>query len=244
MIDRISSRTNPRVKAASEIARKPSSASFVIEGFHLVEMAKEAGLIDEIFATEDAKAEGQNIHIVTRDIIDKIAVSKSPEPILAIAHKPEAVEPLGPRVLVLDRVQDPGNVGTLLRTALSFGFNDVVFLPGTCSPFNAKAIASSQGAIFPLRLRFPKSETAFVEEMKALGYRIIGSALQGAKPLETYQSVNKELCLIVGNEGRGMSPFLLKSSDDLLKISMCGIDSLNVGVAGGILMHHFYIPKN
>ena len=64
MIDRISSRTNPRVKAASEIARKPSSGSFVIEGFHLVEMAKEAGLIDEIFATEDAKAEGIKVGLI------------------------------------------------------------------------------------------------------------------------------------------------------------------------------------
>ena len=141
--------------------------------------------------------------------------------------------------MILDRLQDPGNVGTLLRTASSFGFEDVVFLKGTCSPFNHKSVASSEGALFHCHLHFEDGK-ALIKRLQEEGYRVFGSALRQATPLEKEDLRQEKVALILGNEGQGMSQELLPLTDKNLKISMEKMESLNVAMAGAILMHAFY----
>ena len=179
MSEIISSRANPKVKDTALLSKNPTSERFLIEGFHMVEMAFSAGCLDEVLATKDPGFSGVKTTLVTNEIIKKISVSKNPEPVLGIAHLPQN-KPLGSRILVLDRVQDPGNVGTLIRTAIAFGFEDVMFLPGTCSPLNSKAIASTQGALFVANLVICESAEIGFEALRLSGTPVIGTALQGA----------------------------------------------------------------
>ena len=139
---------------------------------------------------------------------------------------------------MLDRVQDPGNMGTLLRTALAFGYKDIFLLPGCCSPFNGKVVAGTQGAIFELSLHFPKNEQEAVSMLHQAGYRVVGSALRNSIALGDFKMTTTKFALVLGNEGRGMTETLISQCDQIVKIEMSGIDSLNVGIAGGILMYN------
>ena len=235
----ISSRSNPRIKDAALLSRNPKRERFLIEGFHMVEMAFSAGCLDEVFAVQDPHYADVRTTLVTEEIIDKISVSKNPEPIVGIAHLPEN-KPLGERILVLDRVQDPGNVGTLIRTAIAFGFNDIVLLPGTCSPINPKTIASTQGVLFLANLLIADDLEKAFETLRLKGVPIVGTALKGAEDLDSFSaSCDRGIALVLGNEGRGISDWVRERCTHLVRIPMRNMESLNVGVAGGILMHRF-----
>ena len=237
----IQSKSNSHIKDLAALKNKPAKY-FLIEGFHLVEMAYECGALSEVLAVKDPNLNVDTI-LTTIEVIEKLSTSKHPEPIIGLAKMQEEAKNVGNRALILDRVQDPGNLGTILRSALSFGFFDIYFLPGTCSPYNSKAIQASQGAIFKLRLHFLDQEKT-LEELSSLGYEVYGTSLRDSLPLETY-SFDKaaKIGLIMGNEGQGVRESLLSKTKANLRISMGGIDSLNVGVATGILLHHIYSLK-
>ncbi len=238
----VSSTANPRVKELSKLKNSPSS--FLIEGYHLIEMAFKAGNLDEVYFEKEAPSylDKSKLTRVSRPVIEKLSSTKCPEGIVGVCHIDEPKSPLGNRILVIDRVQDPGNVGTMLRSALAFGFLDVIFLPNTCSYLNDKAILASQGAIFALKLRNVESEEALIKMMEEGGVSLYATALEGASPLESYPFTKKEkMAFILGNEGKGVSKNLLEKAKAKLFISMEGIDSLNVGVATGILLHSIYV---
>ncbi len=168
------------------------------------------------------------------------ADTDSPQGILAIAQMPAhrlddvpAGEPL--RLVILDGVQDPGNVGTILRTAAAFGARAVVALPGTVDLWNAKVVRSAMGASF----RLPTVTSTIVTLTSFLHERGIalwaadahGSPLESLRPPEA-------LALALGNEGAGLSPALLEHADSLVAIPIAtNVESLNVAVATGILLH-------
>lgn len=156
---------------------------------------------------------------------------------MALCH-PKAERPVrGERVLYLDFIQDPGNLGTLLRTALSFGFKDVVLSKESCSPYNPKAILASQGALFSLNVIASKeAATADILSLQKEGYFILGTSLKEAVDFREFKVPARPLVLVLGNEGQGIEPAVLSLCDQAVKIPMAGINSLNVGVAGGILM--------
>ena len=234
-MEKITSKDNKKVKEAAKLLSKGTADSFLIEGHHLVEMAAQSGKLLYYFATAEQPYSVPG-YLVGEDIIKKLSSSVHPEPIVGVA-KLSINRPLqGKRVLLLDRIQDPGNLGTLLRSALSFGFYDVIALEGTCSYFSPKAIQSSQGAIFSLNL-LRLSEADALALLKERGYPLFGTSLDRASPLEGFVFPDK-FALGLGNEGKGMAKSILEQTDTNIKISMAGIDSLNVGVAGGILMHY------
>lgn len=236
MSETILSKANGHIKELACL-RKADSSLFLVEGRHLVEMAYEAKALVELLCLEDPHLDGVRTILVSEEIIAKLSSSKSPEPMLGVCKKVKNKVIRSEKALLLDRVQDPGNVGTLLRTALAFGFERVLSLQGSASFYNSKAIASSQGAIFKLGLQEKLSEAEAVALLKGEGYFLLGSALEGGAPFERL-SLPSKLCLILGNEGQGMSEALKRASDALAYIPIRGIDSLNVGVAGGILMQH------
>ena len=229
----INSLDNPKVKQAAKLKGKVGDR-FLIEGRHLVEMAFEAGCLECYFATSDLGFPVPG-YLVGYRIIKKLSSSVTPEPVLGIARAKEGNRELGDKVLLLDRIQDPGNLGTLLRSALSFGFHDVIATSGTCSYFNSKAVQSSQGAIFSLNL-LRLSEQEAVSLLAEKGIPLIGTTLEKAYDVRDFP-FPKRLCLCLGNEGSGVSRYLLSASSANVKIPIQGIDSLNVGVAGGILMY-------
>lgn len=235
--DRITSRTNPYVKELCALAASPAPERFLIEGKHLVDMAFEAGLLLETVSVEAVDYPGVKSTLVSQDVLGKIATSKTPSGILGVACAPKAKGGFASKALLLDRVQDPGNVGTILRSAASFGYATVYLSKGCANPYSPKVVAGSQGAIFRLDLRLNEDLCALSSSLKDGGVEVIASALKGAVPLKEYGKPQGPFALILGNEGQGIGADLLALSTSRVKIEIEGMESLNVGVAAGILMY-------
>lgn len=192
----------------------------------------------ELLAT--AAARGIALLEVDDTTFASAADTDSSQGVLAVAETPvhrlediPAGEPL--RLVVLDGVQDPGNVGTILRTAAAFGARAVVLLPGTVDLWNAKVVRSAMGASFrlPTVTSTIATLTSFLHER---GIALWAADAHGA-PLESLRPP-EALALAVGNEGAGLSPLLLEHADSLVAIPIATyVESLNVAVATGILLH-------
>ena len=239
MSEIIISKQNSFVKAAFAL-RQGDPSLFLIEGYHLVEMALSAGAVKEIFAVKEYPHLPSSVvfHLVGSSIIEKLAFAKNPEGIVAVCERLADREIASERVLFLDAVSDPGNIGTLIRSALSFGFSDVVLGAGCADEYNPRTLLASQGAIFGVNAVLGKGEPSdAVRRLKAAGYSIIGTDLKSAVPLGRLSHPAGKIVLVLGNEARGVSPEILALCDERIKIEMAGIDSLNVAVAGGIAMY-------
>ena len=232
---RITSKANSRIKEVCKIKDHPTAELFLIESKHLCDMAFEAGCLLETFSLKDPRYSEIKNTLVSEEVLSKLSFSPSPSGIVGLAKSPK-VTPSREKVLILDRVQDPGNVGTICRSALSFGYDQVYFTKGCASCFGYKAIASSQGAIFRLSLVDGQDGEALIASLLQEGYEVIASCLRGATPLKEFKHKNP-FALVLGNEGQGIEEKLLALSSSTVKIEMEGIDSLNVGVAAGILMY-------
>lgn len=228
----ISSKENPKIKFAAE-QKEAKGEYFLSEGFHLAEMAVEANCAVSIFSLKPYPSPCDN-YLVNEAIIKKLASSKNPEGIITLSKKLMAKPFSSKRILYLDEVSDPGNLGTLLRTALAFGYHDVILRKGA-SPFKAKAVAASQGAIYSLNV-IEAEDLSLLEELKKRGYRLIGTDLKSSIPLRSVQKAEK-IVLILGNEARGVSKEVLEKADQNIRIEMDDIDSLNVAIAGAIAMY-------
>ena len=171
------------------------------------------------------------------------ADTESPQGVLVVAEQPPVgVESVltgdGPgRLLVLDGVQDPGNAGTMLRTAAAFGASAVIALPGTVDLWSAKVVRGAMGAHF----RLPVAHATWDEAERALAAG--GAALWGADmdgdPLDgVASSIPERLALAIGNEGAGLSERVRAAADRLVSIPIAAaVESLNAGVAAGILLY-------
>lgn len=232
----ITSKDNRKIKEAISY-RDGKGEFFLVEGFHMVEMALSSGSARRVFSLKQYDTKGVDFYLVNEAVMKKLTTSKNPEGIVALCKKKQPKEMTGKAILYLDELQDPGNVGTLLRTALAFGYPDVILSQGTASAYSSKTLSSSQGAIFFLNVKesgFSPEED--IKTLKKEGYWILATDLRSSVPLQGL-SVPSNFVLILGNEGKGVNPKLLSLSDERVRIEMEGIDSLNVGVAGGILLY-------
>lgn len=150
-------------------------------------------------------------------------------------------------LLLLDRVQDPGNIGTIIRTAEALKVDGIIFRIGSADPFNPKVVRSTMGSI--LRMPLFKSEDIFVdlENIKKSGYRVLATSLEASEYLHETEFDSKNI-LIIGNEANGVDDELFNLSDKLLKIKMLGAaESLNAAIATGIILHEIqtkvYLPN-
>lgn len=238
-MERITSLDNQKIKAALKSVDK-AGPSFLIEGFHNVEMASEHGLLDVIFSLVPSDIKAPTSYLINEKVLKKLTTSKTPEGIVGLCHKKEPQAFSSERLLYLDDIQDPGNLGTLLRSALAFGFKDVLLSKCTADPYGAKALLAGQGAIFGLNVISSKEDTfQDIQLLKTSNYFLIATSLKDSIPFEGYVPPKKPLALLLGNEGNGLKEIILNNSDVRLRISMSSIDSLNVGIAGGIVMHEF-----
>ncbi len=203
---------------------------FIVEGYHLYEEASKFDIIKDIFTTDRA-IKGNNVNYVSDLVLAKLAKTKSPQSILCVCHKIKKEE-ITDRVLILEGIQDPGNLGTLLRSALAFNYKTII-LDNTVDIYNDKVISSTQGAMFNLNI-IEMKVADFVN--KHSEYKIFGTSLDGV-PLESIKQ-NNNIAIILGNEGQGLSKDTLGKTTDNITIKTNNVNSLNVGVAGSIIMHH------
>lgn len=239
MIEEIKSKDNPLIKYIYKLKNNSFSKEekkFVIESEHLCEMAGEY-LLYVLVEKKVDENKFPNQYIVSKQILEKLSEGKSAARMIGVCSYLKENDELSQNVLFLDDVQDPGNVGTLFRTALGFNFLTVISSSKTAFKYNFKVIQASQGAIFKLNLRNGSLET--LKEFKKQGYKIIGTALN-KKTISLNDfgfNKNDKYAIILGNEGQGISKDILDYCDITLKIDINHIESLNVAVAGAIIMN-------
>lgn len=225
----ITSVQNEQVKTWAKVQRKKyrdAQGICLVEGEHLVDLALEHTEVVVILTLTPTTKYPQAVH-VSEHVMKKI--TEHTMPIAAIVKKPE-LKTKGDRVVLLDRVQDPGNVGTLMRSALAFGFDQMV-LYQSADPFSPKVLRATQGAIFELPVQI-LDDPSDLKKMYP-EHTLIAAVLNGQRP----QPMEGPLVLMLGNEGQGLSASFLTHPHHLMTIQTSSVESLNVAVAGSILMH-------
>ena len=229
MISKIESRQNQKIKDLMNPKFLKENKFFKIEGFHAFEMAKESGALISVFVTKEIKDLDAHQYLVSDSLMESISSSKSPQGIISVCKELQPKPVNSEKVLLLDNVSDPGNLGTLLRTALAFGYNDVILRSG-CSQYNEKVLQSTQGAIFKLNI------VNDLDVKTLIGYEILATEIKGSVDLSTISGIKKHI-LVLGNEAHGVSKEILELADKRIRIDIKNIESLNVAVAGAIAMY-------
>jgi rRNA methylases len=238
----ITSLTNTKVKDWVKLQKKKhrdENKLFLIEGEHLVKEAEKQGIIQQLILQEGIIAEitCSEIYYVTEEIMKKISTNLSTPKMVAVCNYFESEARNAKKIIALDEIQDPGNLGTIIRTAVSFGFDALLLSNHSVDCYNDKLLRATQGAIFQIPV-LSRDILSSVQEYKKRGYQIYATALENASSLETV-ACKEPYILIFGNEGRGVSNELLEIADERIRIDMEGFESLNVGVATGIILYHF-----
>ncbi|MGT2784895.1 TrmH family RNA methyltransferase [Streptococcus merionis] len=239
----ITSKANNAIKNAKKLHQKKyRKKSYLIEGWHLFEEAVASDAdIHQIFVLEEmAERVSQYPQAVqvTPDILKDLADSPSPQGIVAVLAMPEQSLPkqLSGRFLVLEDVQDPGNVGTMIRTADAAGFDGVIISDRTADIYNLKTLRSMQGSHFHLPIYRVAMENA-LKQLKEAAIPIVATTLSEQSVDYRQLPKCKNLALIMGNEGQGISQLVSEQADYLVHIAMPGrAESLNVAVAAGIVI--------
>lgn len=230
MIDSLS---NPKIKylCSLNIAKyRKKEKKFLVEGKHLVEEAKKYGLLEEAFSISNL----ENYTQVSEAIMKKICNTNTVVSEIGLCKMIEKKE-LSNLVLALDKVQDPGNMGALMRSACAFGFKTIVLGEGCVDIYNDKVIRSSQGAIF--KLNFINTNLVNFLKDKENEYVIYGTNVINGIPLSSVKKEEK-MIFVLGNEGNGISKEVAQIIKNNIYIPMQDTESLNVSVAGGIIMYH------
>ena len=232
----IESRENKTFKDLLKLKKGDAKEGlFIVEGKDLVDEAKKADLIKALIVVDGTKCPFVDypIYGLKQGLYRELSSYQSLPEVMAVCQKKyDDVSSLGEKVIYLDYVQDPGNVGTMIRTALSFQYSGFMLSLDSCSLYNSKVVQSSKGALFHLPIA--RGE---LSELKERGYHIFLTTLDGIDEA-TLDHLPKPFVLVFGNEGQGVS----KKNMDLgekLRIEMSGIDSLNVAIAAGIFMYRF-----
>lgn len=208
---------------------------FLVEGEHLVREAKENGYLLKAYTTEP-NLEGEQ---VSQEVMKKICETSTPVTQIGVC-KLLTNSKISDRVLILDGIQDPGNLGTLMRSAKAFDFNTIFLALGTCDIYNDKVIRSSQGSIFKLNF-ITGDKIEFINNLSKT-HKVYNTNVRNGKDIKSV-TINNKIALILGNEGNGVSDEINNLSLDSLFINMSNMESLNVGVAGSILMYEIASKK-
>lgn len=241
----ITSVQNNRVKEWRKLTTKKGRVEanlFLIEGMHLIEEAlKSEWEIKEIILAENmdlpSSCKDLPVTAVSNNVFHSLSLINSPQGMIAvIVIQQQKVTYSDGDLLLIDAVQDPGNIGTMIRTADAAGFSAVLLGRGTVDIYNDKVIRATQGSLFHI----PMYTVDLLEELKTIkeaGYSVWATALADAT-LYHETPVGNKTALIVGNEGAGVDQKLIDVSDQIVQIPIFGkAESLNVSVAAGILMY-------
>lgn len=235
----ITSINNEYIKEISKLNEKKyrdKSNKYLIEGLHLVTEALKYDIIDTIIIREDFSYETNIKHIiVSNEVMKKLSDNPSIPKIMAVVNKKESTIS-GNKILLLDRLQDPGNLGTIIRSAVAFNFDTIILSNDTVDLYNSKVLRSTQGMLFNINI-LRQDLTSVINKLKNNNYTIYGTKVDNGNDVKEINNTNK-FALIIGNEGTGISDNILKQCDKYLYIKMNNnCESLNAGVAASILMY-------
>ncbi len=236
----ITSINNKHIKEISKLKEKKyrdASDCFLVETKHLVLEAYKAGLIKELILEQDEMfpLDIKPLY-VTKEVLKKISSLESPSNVMALVYKRKKEEDLGEKILILDRIQDPGNFGAIIRSAVAFNIDTIICSNDTVDLYNPKVIRASQGMMFHIPIIFADTKK-IIKELKQKDYKIIGTKVTNGHDVRT-SSIYSHFALVIGNEGQGISKEIDELCDEYLYIKMNeNCESLNASVAASILLY-------
>lgn len=238
----ITSLNNPTIKEISKLKNKKYrdlTNTYLVEGDHLVEEAYKNNLLTKIILLEDTTCNYDIEKIyVTKEVMKKLTELDTPNKIIGIV-KENTPLPIGNKILILDNIQDPGNLGTIIRSSVAFDIDTIVLSPNTVDTYNPKVIRSTQGMIFYTNIITLKLKE-FIDEIKTKNYTIFGTNVRNGKNIKEI-TLPEKFALVLGNEGQGVSKEIEALCDDNIYIKMSSkCESLNVSVATSILLYEVY----
>jgi TrmH family RNA methyltransferase len=192
------------------------------------------------------------VYILSEGLFKELSQTEQSQGIIGVLHIPENQNlthhfenaresqnlDSNKNIIMLDRIQDPGNLGTIIRTADAAGIDTILLVKGTVDPYNPKVVRSTAGSILYVKLIEVDDSIETIEILKSNGYRVVVTALENAKDYNDVSSYGEKNCLVIGNEANGVSEHFIQSSDSRVKIPIIGqAESLNASVAAGIMMY-------
>lgn len=241
----IQSTSNERIKQLVKLKQKKyreQAREFLAEGEHLVEEAIKNDIALEVFCLDEKKVPAQfkgSVTIVSKNVLEKLAFSKTPQSIIARCRYLDLTFDTKKmkRVFLLDGLQDPGNIGTIMRTSLAMGFDGVILSDDSVDLYNDKLLRACQGANFYL----PTLQSRLLEgidDLKASGFKVYATALRNALPIQQFKNEDK-MAFVLGNEGNGVKDTTIDVCDGAIYIPIQKAESLNVAIAAGMLAFNF-----
>lgn len=242
----ITSTTNERIKYYKKLKQKKYrdlEGLFIIETKHLIDEALTSKLL-EVIITTDYKYLNNDCEVIYVDnkVMSSLTNFKSSSDYLGVVKYLDNDIDYSAPLVVLDNVQDPGNVGTILRNALAFNIRNIILGHDCVDIYNAKVIQASQGAIFSLNFKNCDLINE-IDNLKKNSYTLIGTALNNSKVLSKDDIYTDKMAFFLGNEGQGLKEDIINKMDINYRISINNIDSLNVSSASAIIFYQF-LGKN
>jgi len=237
------------IKKLKERRFRDKEGLFILEGFRLIEEAIKANMeIENIIISKDYEQKFQEFLLNNIDLNKKtfflannlfmqLSSTENPQGIIAVVKKKNNQKTLkGDFYLICDKVQDPGNLGTIIRTAHAAGVNGIILTKGTVDIYNDKTIRSTMGSIFYIPIFYDDENYSIIRSLKEDGFSLVATSLAESKNFFEEDLKGKTI-LAVGNEGNGISNELFELADKKVKIPMPGgAESLNVSIATSIIL--------
>jgi TrmH family RNA methyltransferase len=255
MIQRITSRENEAVKRVCKLrdsaAARAEAKCFFAEGLRLCADLVQVLPLQEVYYTQTALerwphiAQWPGAHVLVSDsVAQKLAATQTPQGVFGVfegRHSSLQDIAAGEHWLLLEHVQDPANVGALLRSAAAFGYNGVALCAHCADPYSPKAVRASMSCVGRLKLVVCESVQDAAAALRQVDIPLVAAALQRSVPLDEAPSADaRGVALLVGNEGNGLTAAALDLADTVVRIPMAaGVESLNAAAAGSVLLWHF-----
>lgn len=246
----ITSLQNPMVKKWRLLNKSRSERMkqglFIAEGEHMTQEAIQNKSASMLLVAESAREkfihlldEAVSVHVLADHVFASLCETKSPQGILALCSYPDRInlDQLGHRLVCLNGVQDPGNVGTILRTMDAAGFTGLIIDSNTADPYSPKVLRATMGSIFRIPVLQTKQLAQTLDVLQQKDFEILAGDLMG-QPFFNTRERKENTCIIIGNEGAGISPEIKEKATLRLRIPMMGgAESLNAAVAAAIMMY-------
>ena len=244
-MEKLTSLKNPKVqewRSLKEKKAREEQKAFLVEGVRMVREALSSSFeVKALLLREDYHPEFDlpsdiPVYLLPVHVFQSVSDTKTPQGIAAVLSL-KTLDASGPHLIALDGVQDPGNVGTIVRTADAAGFDGVILSPDCADLYSPKVLRSTMGSIFRLGFAFPASLPDMLNTLKKVGYSVISSQLDG-DPFYERKGISSPFVLIIGNEGNGISEAVKAVATHRFRLPMRGgAESLNAAVAAGIMMY-------
>ncbi len=239
----ITSIENDRVRKYIKLKDKKyrdKTGQFLVEGAHLVLEAYKNGLIDELILEKEEvfPLDVKTIIYLPMDIITRISTVETPQTIMALCHKKNEEEKLKDKILLIDNIQDPGNLGTIIRSAVAFNIDTIVLSENTVDLYNPKTIRATQGMFFHINI-IKRNIEEIITKLHQEEIPIYGTLVGHGEDVRQLTEKDKlRYALVVGNEGNGVRKSITDLCDKNLYINLnANVESLNVAIATSILLY-------